>query len=105
MLHITASTKLLKEELRIADGLIRDIMGSLTAAHENSAKNLTNYIGIYIREMPDFKVLAKDAEEAKQLLRKVCSGEIKPNEAFFKFAKAHEEIRVLLNVFDSVTTF
>jgi len=105
MLHITASTKLLKEELRIADGLIRDIMGSLNEAHIHPSKNLTKLIGTYITNMPEFKVLTKDAESAKQLLRKVCSGEIKPNEAFLRFDKAHEEIHVLINVFDSVATF
>ena len=105
MLHITASTKLLKEELRIADGLIRDIMGSLNDACYNPSKNLTKLIGIYITQMPEFKVLAKDAESAKQLLRKVCSGEIEPKEAFLRFDKAHGEIHLLLNVFDSVTAF
>ena len=105
MLHITASTKLLKEELRIADGLIRDIMGSLNDVMIHPSKNLTNHIGIYITKMPDFKVLAKDAESAKQILRKVCSGEIGPKDAFFKFDQAHEEIHVLINVFDSITAF
>jgi len=105
MLHITASTKTLREELRIADALIRDIMGSLNDVVMHPSKNLTRNIGTYITNMPDFKVLTKDAESAKQLLRKVFSGEIEPKEAFFKFDKAHEEIHVLINMFDSVTTF
>ena len=105
MLHITASTKTLREELRIADGLICDIKGALNDVSHQHAPNLTNRIGIFITNMPEFKVLSKDAESAKQLLRKVCSGEIEPREAFLRFDKAQEEIHILINVFDSVTTF
>ena len=105
MLHITASTKLLKEELRIAHEVIRDIMGSLNDAHTHPSKNLTKHIGQYITDMPEFKVLTKDAESAKQLLRKVCSGEIMPIEAFHRFDSALREIIVLRNLLDSTTSF
>ena len=103
MLHITASTKTLKKELRIAGGLIRDIMGAL--ADPKSANNLTKCIGAFVIQMPEFKVLTKDAESAKHLLRKVCTGEIKPDDAYWIFDGALNEVNTLLNVLDSVTDF
>ena len=103
MLHITASTKTLREELRIARGVIRDIMSVLS--DHKSLNNLTQQVGIFVIEMPDFKVLARDADSGKQLLRKVCSGEVKPMDAYLKLNTALEEVNSLLNVLDSVTTF
>ena len=103
MLHITASTKLLKEELRIASGLIRDIMGVLS--DPKSLDNLTQSVGVFVLEMPEFKVLTKDSESAKRILRKVCTGEIKPAEAFCMFDLALKEVNTLLNMFDSTTSF
>ena len=103
MLHITASTKTLREELRIASSVIHDIMGVLS--DQKSLNNLTKQVGIFIIEMPEFKVLARDAEAGKQLLRKVCSGEVKPMDAYLKLNEALGEVNTLLNMLDSVTTF
>lgn len=101
MLHITGSTKTLKEELRVANGLINDIMGTLSKIKPSD--NLALKIGEpYIQKMPKFKVLEKDAEGAKHLLRKVCSGEITPMDAYWRFYEAQEELNELRNALDSV---
>ena len=90
MLHITASTKLLKEELRIADGLLKDII--VTLDNVNSETNLTKSVGIFAVQMPEFKVLTKDADSARRILRLVCTGEMHPSEAANKFRAAYLEI-------------
>ena len=94
MLHITGSMKTLKGELELAIGLCKDIIGVLDSVTSDS--NLTKKVGTFILKMPDFKVLAKDTETAKQILRKVCSGELSPLDAKLKFEKALKEVTVLL---------
>ena len=93
MLHITGSVKTLKEELRSAWGLCKDIIGVLNVANANT--NLTKEVGIFVIQMPEYKVLAKDAENAKKLLRRVCTGEIDPHEAARRFALAAQELYVI----------
>lgn len=100
MLHITGSMKTLREELRVANALIMDILGVL--GHLKPSDNLSERVGTFVIHMPEFKVLAKDAEGAKQLLRKVCTGEILPEEAFKRFVIGQEEIHILQNMLDSV---
>ena len=100
MLHITGSMKTLREELRIANALINDILGVL--GNLKTSDNLTEKVGTFVIHMPEFKVLAKDAERAKHLLRKVCTGEISPKDAFLRFIEAQNEILALQNMLDSV---
>jgi len=97
MLHITGSVKVLKEELRIARGLIQDIVGVLE--HVNSETNLTKSVGTFAVQMPEFKVLTKDADAAKRILRLVCTGEMQPGEAAQKFKCAYKEIDDLYQKF------
>ena len=100
MLHITGSMKTLREELRIAHGLIRDIMGVL--GNLKPSENLTEKVGSFVLNMPKFKVLEKDSESAKHILRKVCTGELSPMDAHIKFDQACREIHHLMDVLDSV---
>lgn len=100
MLHITASTKILKEEARIAHNLINEIIKALRTSIAQD--NLSNTIGIFVVQMPQFKVLAKDAEDAKQILRKVCTREITPKDALSKFEKAHSEIYLLDSILNQL---
>ena len=93
MLQITRSTRTLKEELRSAKGLLRDIIGVLDSVDDKT--NLTKAVGGFIPNMPEYKVLAKDAEAAKQLLRKICSGELKEPEAIVIFSEAYDEVEKL----------
>lgn len=94
MLHITGSMKTLKGELELATGLCKDIIGVLDSVGTDT--NLTKEVGSFVLNMPDFKVLAKDTETAKQILRKVCTEELSPVDAELKFKKALKEVEVLL---------
>lgn len=97
MLHIIGSMKTLKGEVKQARNLCMDIVGDL---EKISSDNLTEKIGIYVRQMPDFKVLSKDAESAKQLLRKVCSGEVTPSDASNQFKSGIRQLNIIISMFD-----
>ena len=90
MLHITGSMKALKEELRTALGLINAIV--ITLNNVTDETNLTKKVGTFAVQMPEFKILAKDADSAKRILRMVCTGEMQPGEAACKFNRAAKEV-------------
>lgn len=96
MLHITGSMKTLKGELQSAKGLLKDIIGVLESVTTDT--NLTKEVGIFVIQMPDYKILNKDADNAKQVLRKVCTGELSPQEASSKCAGALGEVEKLLKM-------
>lgn len=93
MLHITGSVNALREEIQSAWGLSKDIIGVLNLANANT--NLTKEVGIFVIQMPEYKILAKDADSLKKLLRKVCTGEVDPHEAASKIATAAQELYVI----------
>ena len=97
MLHITGSVKQLEKELRIAHGLIKDIIGVLD--NVNSKTNLTESVGTFVVNMYDFKILTKDADSAKRILRMVCTGEMQPGKAAEEFKCASWEIDDLLKMY------
>lgn len=96
MLHITGSMKTLKGELQSAKGLLKDIIGTLDSVTVTT--NLTKTVGIFVIQMPDYKILSKDVDTAKQILRKVCTGELSNQEASSKFASALREVDILLSM-------
>lgn len=100
MLHITGSMKTLKGELQSAKGLCLDIVGSLESANPDT--NLTKAIGVFVVKMPEFKILAKDAESAKNVLRKVCSGELNPKDALALFERSLSEVEMLQMMLSSL---
>ena len=100
MLHITGSMKTLKGELQSARGLLKDIIGTLQSVTPET--NLTKAIGIFVIQMPEYKVFAKDSENVKQLLRKVCSGEISPAIAIGKLNESYCEVYRLLEGLENI---
>ena len=96
MLHITGSMKTLKGELQSVKNLCKDIIGVLESVTPDT--NLTKNVGIFVIQMPDYKIINKDADTAKQVLRKVCTGELSTQEASSKFASALREVNILLNM-------
>lgn len=99
MLHITGSMKTLKGELQSAKGLCLDIIGSLKSVDSNT--NLTKTIGIFVVQMPEYKILAKDSEAAKNILRRVCSGELNPKDALAIFECSLSEVEMLQKMLES----
>ena len=96
MLHITGSCKALLEELRLANNLCNDIIGVIKRVNSNT--DFKKEFGIFVIQMPEFKIISKDAEAAKQLLRKVCTGELTPSELLEKVTMAQKELHRLINV-------
>ena len=94
MLHITESVKTLRKELLSIKPIFEQIINSLKSVTPQT--NLTKEIGIYVVTLPNYKVLVRDAESAKDKLRKVCSGELSPADAIIKFKKALQEVNTLL---------
>ena len=94
MLHITGSVITLRKELSSAESVCIGIISTLQAVKPET--NLTKNVGIFAVQMPDYKVLARDADSAKKLLRMVCTGEMSPQDACQKFRKALDEVQTLL---------
>lgn len=101
MLNITGSMKTLKGELLSAKGFAKDIIGALKDVTPDT--NLTKNIGSFVHQIPEYKVITKDAESAKKLLRKVCTEEVEPQEAAQKFEKALQEIEEILSMLEPLT--
>lgn len=68
------------KELLKAKRLLLDITGSIQACLKEE-KNLTQEIGIYAQQMPEFKYLHDRAECLKNGIRRICSGEISLEDA------------------------
>ena len=98
MLHITGSMKTLKGELYSARNVFTSIISVLKKA--NSSTNLTKEIGIFAKQMPEYKILAKDADSAKKIIRKVCTSELSTKEAVILFENAQKEIEMLLKMLE-----
>ena len=96
MLHITGSVKHLKDEVMVARGIISDIIGVLSNVTEKT--NLTKTVGVFAVQLPEFKILTKDADSAKRILRMVCTGEMSPHEASKKFTCAFNELTSIYNI-------
>ena len=96
MLHITGSMKALKQELLSARGLLQDIIGTLS--NVTNETNLTKTVGIFVIQMPEYKILTKDSDSCKQILRKVCSGEIPASKAIESFRSALKEINPIIDM-------
>lgn len=90
MLQITRNMQSLHVELQSAHGILKDVIGTLDGLKSDS--NLTKEVGIFIIQMPSYKILTKDSEELKKLLRLVCSGEITPEDAANKCRSALAEV-------------
>ena len=93
MLHITGSMKTLKGELYSTRNVFKGIISVLEKV--DSSTNLTKELGIFAVQMPDYKILAKDADSAKKTLRKICTGELTPSEGLVKFETALKEVEKL----------
>lgn len=98
MLHITASTKTLLSEVRSAIGYVSQVIDCLRAI--TPEKEYASYVANLVRAIPEYKVIARDAEEAKQLLRKVCTKEVAVSDALVSFENALRELRALVIALD-----
>lgn len=96
MLHITGSMKTLKKELVSAKNFCKDVIGVLETVDANT--NLTYTVGHFAVRMPEYKVLVRDADTAKRILRMVCTGEMNPLNAAKEFRSGLSQVEDLLNL-------
>jgi hypothetical protein len=85
----------LHEELTRAKHVVKDIKGSLESCTE--ATNLTETIGIYARQMPNFKILAEQRVSCLSFVRQVCTGELKKEEALELLGVAEKHLNEALD--------
>ena len=73
MLSITAKVRTLVGELDSAIHVCDDLLGTL----ENCPKEqLTDRVGIFARQMPDYKILTQERKGTLDLIRQLCTAEL-----------------------------
>lgn len=87
---IKSKVRDLHEELTRAKHVVKDIKGSLEACTETT--NLTKEIGIYARQMPNFKILAEQRVACISFVRQVCTGELTPEKALELLSEAEKQL-------------
>lgn len=92
---IKGKVKELHDEIWRARNVAKDIIGSLESCHDNT--NLTQTIGIYARQMPEFKILAEQRVACLSLLRQVCTGELSVAKALDLFQTAEKQLNEALD--------
>ena len=89
MLSITAKVRTLAKEL---DGMINwcfDLIGTLDNVSE---EELPDKIGIFARQMPEFKILTSERKDAIDLVRMVCTKEVTVEKAIELIISARAEL-------------
>lgn len=88
----------LHSELCNAKSLVKDIIGTLKCCDDDTI--LTQAVGRYARQMPKFKILAEQRVACLSLIRQVCTGEIKLEEAIELFKTAEKQLDDALACFN-----
>ena len=92
---IKGKVKKLYDELWSARNVVRDIIGSLETCDDNT--NLTQKIGIYARQMPEFKILAEKRVHCLSIVRQVCTGEMSVEKSLELFHIAEKQLNEALD--------
>ena len=87
---IKGKLEALYDEFLRAKHVVKDIIGSLELCDDNT--NLTQKIGIYARQMPEFKILAEKRVSCLSCIRQVCTGEMTVEEAIKIFRTAEKQL-------------
>jgi hypothetical protein len=85
MLAITSKVKLLKEELFSAKHICKDIIGTLNGISEKT--DYRKELGIFALQAPDWKILTDEKRGMIETIRKLCTGEMSPEEAQTTFSR------------------
>ena len=93
MLAITAKVRLLKQEVASAKHLCKDIVGTLLNVTDDT--DFKKEIGIFALQAPSWKILTDEKHQMQELIRKVCTGEVAPDEAVIIIQQASEEFDIL----------
>ena len=93
MLAITAKARLLKQEVTSAKSICKDIIGTLLNVTDDT--DFKKEIGIFAIQAPNWKILTDERRQMQDLIRKVCTGEVYPNEAIVIIREALVELEWL----------
>lgn len=88
----------LYKELTVAKGYVADVLGALKKWTPETMSYTTHISKPFIKEMPKFKIMEKEAEEVKKLLRRVCTEELPIEKAIPFFEKMEKEIEEVLGM-------
>lgn len=92
---IKGKVKELHDEIWRARNVVKDIISSLESCDYNT--NLTQKIGIYARQMPEFKILAEKRVSCLSCVRQVCTGEMSVEKALELFHIAEKQLNEALD--------
>lgn len=71
----------------------------------NIDTNLTKELGIFVKDFPKLNTLGPQANWFKSTIRKVCSGELEPSEAYNMLESSYQEIFELRECFNKEKLF
>lgn len=91
---IKGKIKNLYEEIWSARNVVKDIIGSLETCDDDT--NLTQKIGIYARQMPEFKILTEQRVACLSIVRQVCTGELSLEKSLEFFHTAEKQLNEAL---------
>ncbi len=77
-------------EILSARTIVKDIIDTLKFC--NDTTNLTQNIGIFARQMPEFKILSEQKVACISYIRQVCTGEISTEKALELFHMAQKQL-------------
>ncbi len=86
---MTSKLRTLVEELNSAIHICDDLLGTLEIC---PVSQLTNCVGVFARQMPDYKIMREERQEAIDIIRQVCTQEMSVNEAKEVISKARAEL-------------
>lgn len=78
MLSITAKVRTLVGELDSAIHVCDDLLGVLNNC---TKEQLPDRIGIFARQMPDYKIITQERKDAIDLIRQICTQELSIDKA------------------------
>lgn len=90
MLAITAKARLLKEEVFSAINVCKDIIGTLKNVSDKT--DFKKEIGIFALQAPNWRILIDEKNQMVQVVRKICTGEMTPEEALPLFESGLKEL-------------
>ena len=90
MLSITAKVRTLVGELDLAIHVCDDLLGTL----ENCPKDqLTDRVGIFARQMPDYKILTQERKSGIDVIRQICTQELSIEEGKSIIQRSRTELK------------
>ena len=85
----------LHQELIRANDFVKNVICALEGCNDQT--NLTETIGFFAREIPEFRILAERRVSCLSCIRQVCTGELSVEKALELFRTAEKQLNEALN--------